>query len=179
MKAVTTLHAALITLTSSVFAQGIKLEAKRDRFSLKPDKQVGAVVVDHQQKLEWMSCFVGQELRQDQCTGTPQRMNWFDAEAVSKQAGNGWRLPGREELMSIMARQSWHERLTHLSPHFHGQSSKVFVYWTASRVTNMTNMHWVVSGKEDLENLTGNRGRFDLIGKDEEEYEVRLVRNAK
>jgi hypothetical protein len=43
----------------------------------------------------------------------------------------------------------------------------------------MTNMHWVVSGKEDLENLTGNRGRFDLIGKDEEEYEVRLVRNSK
>ncbi len=109
-----------IFITSSLaFAQGISLDksdednlikAKKERFVLKSDKLMGAVVVDTRTGLEYMRCLVGQTYKesessvQNTCSGNPQYLTLDQVAVVQKKAGSGWRLPSTNEYREILSR---------------------------------------------------------------------------
>ncbi len=62
----------------------------------------GAEVVDRETGLTWQRCSVGQAWQEGQgCTGTVAEFDWKDAR---REARRGWRLPTREELLSLVSK---------------------------------------------------------------------------
>ena len=59
----------------------------------------GAEVYDSQTKLTWARCSIGQEWKNDHCVGNVVYYSFDDAQ---KQAGNGWRVPTKDELGSLI-----------------------------------------------------------------------------
>ena len=68
------------------------------RFVLK-----GAEAYDTKTKLTWARCCVGQPYEEDGvCRGTAKMLNWREAQG---QGNSDWRLPTKEELISLTIRQ--------------------------------------------------------------------------
>jgi Protein of unknown function (DUF1566) len=59
----------------------------------------GAEVYDSQTKLTWARCSVGQEWKDEHCAGTVTYFNYSDAQ---KQASGDWRVPTKDELLSLV-----------------------------------------------------------------------------
>ena len=59
----------------------------------------GAEVYDSQTKLTWARCSVGQEWKNGHCAGD---VIYYDFDTAQKQAGNGWRVPSKDELVSLI-----------------------------------------------------------------------------
>ena len=72
-----------------------------DQFFLKDH-----LVIDLKTGLEWMRCSVGQRWNGKNCIGEPVPLNHDDMEIVIKianeQLGDGWRLPSKDELLSLV-----------------------------------------------------------------------------
>lgn len=64
------------------------------RFEIRGDE-----VYDPQTKLTWARCSVGQEWKNGHCLGSIKEFTFEDAQ---KQAGNGWRVPTKDELVSLI-----------------------------------------------------------------------------
>ena len=75
--------------------------AVADQFFLKDH-----LVIDLKTGLEWMRCSVGQRWNGKNCIGEPVPLNHDDMEIVIKianeQLGDGWRLPSKDELLSLV-----------------------------------------------------------------------------
>ncbi len=62
----------------------------------------GAEVLDKETGLVWQRCSLGQTWRDGQgCTGTVSAATWKQA---VREAGRGWRLPTRDELLSLVSK---------------------------------------------------------------------------
>jgi hypothetical protein len=59
----------------------------------------GSEVYDAKTKLTWARCSVGQEWKDDHCWGTIGR---FTFEEAQHQGGNGWRVPTKDELFTLV-----------------------------------------------------------------------------
>jgi hypothetical protein len=59
----------------------------------------GGEVYDQQTKLTWSRCSVGQEWKNEHCSGAIKEFTFEDAQ---KQAGGGWRVPTKDELASLI-----------------------------------------------------------------------------
>jgi hypothetical protein len=107
---------SIFLMSSISFAQGISLDksdtdnlnkAKKERFVLKSDKLMGAVVVDTSTGREYMRCLVGQTYNEaasseeEKCNGKAQELTFEQAILVQKKAGSGWRLPSSNEFKAI------------------------------------------------------------------------------
>jgi hypothetical protein len=83
-----------IALAVFLFAAGLSSSWADSRYVIR-----GAEVYDSQTKLTWSRCSVGQEWKDAHCTGA---INNFSFEAAQKQAGGGWRIPTKEELVTLI-----------------------------------------------------------------------------
>ncbi len=59
----------------------------------------GAEVYDSRTKLTWARCSVGQDWKDDRCVGT---ISTFTFASGQKLAGNGWRVPTKDELVTLI-----------------------------------------------------------------------------
>lgn len=59
----------------------------------------GGEVYDSRTKLTWARCSVGQEWRDGHCVGT---INDFTFSSAQKQASGGWRVPTKDELVTLV-----------------------------------------------------------------------------
>ncbi|MGA9666324.1 MAG: DUF1566 domain-containing protein [Gallionella sp.] len=59
----------------------------------------GGEVYDSQTKLTWARCSVGQTWNNQHCVGT---VGYFDFATAQKQASGGWRVPTKDELVSLI-----------------------------------------------------------------------------
>ena len=72
----------------------------------------GEVVRDVVTGLEWQRCSFGQNWNGDTCVGEAVKLNWSAAQTAGDQS-QGWRLPAREELFTLvycssgMCREPW------------------------------------------------------------------------
>lgn len=62
----------------------------------------GAEIHDKATNLIWQRCSLGQTWNGTTCTGEPSSHNWQEADALSQQLGNGYRLPTIAELSSLV-----------------------------------------------------------------------------
>lgn len=60
----------------------------------------GESATDKRTRLEWRRCSIGQEWQSGGCVGEVAELTWVDAMG---EAQNGWRLPSREELGTILS----------------------------------------------------------------------------
>lgn len=59
----------------------------------------GGEVYDSRTKLTWARCSVGQEWKNEHCVGT---INNFTFSSAQKQASGGWRVPTKDELVTLI-----------------------------------------------------------------------------
>jgi hypothetical protein len=62
----------------------------------------GGEVYDSQTNLTWARCSVGQKWKDEHCVGTVVYFNFAEAQ---KQANGGWRVPTKDELLSLVDHQ--------------------------------------------------------------------------
>lgn len=125
----------------AALAQGVKIDQSASRLELRPDKVMGQVVVDNQTKLIWMYCLVGQVFKDGDCQGESQQVTWYEAASLQKSVGGGWRLPYKNELLTL--RQSNGIDYSFIDPML--KRGNDWIFWTATEVGNMPNTHWVVA----------------------------------
>lgn len=65
-------------------------------------KADGASVVDHETGLVWQRCSLGLAARDTACTGEIERLTLAEASDAATWAGDGWRLPTADEMMSLL-----------------------------------------------------------------------------
>jgi hypothetical protein len=123
----------------------------------------GDRVYDSQTKLIWARCSVGLTWKDGQCTGTTARFSFAEAQ---KQAGNGWRVPTKDELFSLVDpnRKGFPTIDTTAFP----DMDELFPwYWTST--ANGESIAWYVDFKD------GYTSGFISMSSP---FSVRLVRNA-
>lgn len=123
----------------------------------------GAEVYDSQTKLIWARCSVGQEWKGDHCVGT---VTYFNFEEAQKQAGGEWRVPTKDELLSLMdpQRKSFPVVDTATFPDMDANHP-----WYWSSTTNGTSIAWYVDFTDGY-----SSGFIDEANK----LAVRLVRSG-
>ena len=84
-------YAVLVILLSFTNISSVWADS---RFAIKGDE-----VYDSQTKLTWARCSVGQEWKNDHCVGTVTYFNYAEAQ---KQASGKWRVPTKDELLSLV-----------------------------------------------------------------------------
>jgi Protein of unknown function (DUF1566) len=60
----------------------------------------GALATDSASHLVWQRCSVGQRWTEGGCVGVVRQMSWEDAMTQGK---NGWRLPTKDELLTLVS----------------------------------------------------------------------------
>jgi hypothetical protein len=85
----------------------------------------GAEVKDLSTGLVWQRCSVGQSWDGQTCAGQAQRFSFGEAQALGR---NGWRVPGKEELDSLVDQQAGR-------PTIHAQAfpaTSAYWYWSST-----------------------------------------------
>lgn len=97
----------------------------------------GAQVFDKETKLTWQRCAVGQKWQDGQgCTGTPQQVSW----AQARKMDGTWRLPTKDELMTLVSRACLRSVNAEVFP---GLSYQYPDYWTSTETA--PGLTWTVS----------------------------------
>src|SRR3954467_14277733 len=76
---------------------------KLDRYEIKR-----ATVYDKQRRLTWQRCSVGQTWDGKTCLGAVENLTWDDAWDAAAHAGTGWRVPTKDELLTLIS-QACHD----------------------------------------------------------------------
>lgn len=71
------------------------------RFQVSPD---GQEVADTQTHLVWRRCVEGMTFDGTTCKGKPKKYKFGDAKKAAAAAGAGWRVPTKDELMTLIAK---------------------------------------------------------------------------
>ena len=122
----------------------------------------GAEVLDKETGLTWQRCSVGQEWKEGAgCTGAVAVFDWKNA---AKQAGRGWRLPTRDELLALVSKAC----SPSINPEaFPGLDPINLWYWSADQTD------------KDLAWLVQFGGGATFNGYQTSKNAVRLVRSGK
>lgn len=114
------------------------------RYELKGD-----VVYDKKTDLTWQRCSVGQHWKQGTgCVGVIKQISWEEAKA---QAENGWRLPSKDELTTLLAPNCSKPAINEQV--FPDMELDKLWYWTASE--NGPFLAWLVNFAD------GNSNSYD------------------
>jgi hypothetical protein len=122
----------------------------------------GGEVYDQKTDLTWQRCSVGQHWKEGTgCVGVIKQMSWDDAKT---QAGNGWRLPTRDELTTLIAPTCSKPAINEEA--FPDMELDKLWYWTSS--PNGSFLVWLVNFAD------GNSNSYDST----DTGSVRLVRGG-
>ena len=126
----------------------------------------GAVVRHQRTTLEWQRCALGQrwDAESNGCVGRPASHTWTKAMRLADKAGDDWRLPTGEELLTIVEK-------CHDGPAINPQvfpNTPSGLYWSSSVDTGGLERAWSVSFFS---------GQYFRAGKSQN-GRVRLVRGA-
>ena len=83
----------------ALLALGAAASQAQGRFTVSADGQEGT---DTTSKLTWKRCPDGQKWDGKACAGKLAKYKFGDAKAAAAQAGAGWRIPTREELVALV-----------------------------------------------------------------------------
>jgi hypothetical protein len=131
-----------------------------NRYEVKRD-----TVYDKQRRLTWQRCSVGQTWDGKTCLGAVDNLTWDDAWDAAAHAGKGWRVPTRDELLTLIS-QACHDPAVN-DQAFPGMNPDNLLYWSG---TGDSNGVWIVNFSSG--GLRQYRGQI-------QQYAVRLVRSGK
>jgi hypothetical protein len=159
---------ALALLTVSMFASAASAHCdlkkrgaiKLDRYEIKR-----ATVYDKQRRLTWQRCSVGQTWDGKTCLGAVENLTWDDAWDAAAHAGAGWRVPTKDELLTLIS-QACHDPAVNEQA-FPGMNSDNLLYWSGTQDPSGV---WIVNFSRG--GLRQYRGQI-------QQYAVRLVRSGK
>lgn len=136
-----------------------------DRYTIDTDQ---GTVIDKLTKLMWQQCSVGQTQTGTACNGNGNQFDWQTALQAGPSSSvanyNDWRLPNRNELVSLIA---WHCN----SPSINATvfpNTALNAFWSSSPYFRTPDSAWRVDFP------TGGSGRYF---RNYAQYYVRLVRN--
>ncbi len=122
----------------------------------------GDVIYDTKTDLTWQRCSVGQHWKEGAgCVGVIKQMSWDEAKA---QAQNGWRLPSKDELTTLLAPNCNKPSINEKA--FPDMELDKLWYWTSSE--NGAFLAWLVNFAD------GNSNSYDRT----DTGSVRLVRGG-
>lgn len=122
----------------------------------------GELVYDRKTDLTWQRCSVGQHWKEGVgCVGVIRQMSWEEAKA---QAQNGWRLPSKDELTTLLAPNCTKPAINEQA--FPDMELDKLWYWTSSE--NGSFLAWLVNFAD------GNSNSYDRT----DTGSVRLVRGG-
>jgi hypothetical protein len=167
-----------LLISNCTFAAGITFDEKKvERFETKFDKTAGWLVVDNDQKLEFMLCPVGATSEIDKplvCNGKAQDLNYLDANRLVAKIGNGWRLPKSSEMEKYAKDKNRHMNLNYyVLVIFQKSGFQTDFYWTNTGVTEYPNKHFALQ----IDNTYGYRDLIDVD--DQNKNAVYLVRSKR
>jgi hypothetical protein len=153
------LGAALLAGGSVAWAEGTpcynteKSTAPTSRYVLN-----GGEAQDKQTGLTWQRCSVGQSFKDGNCTGEIKTFTW---EQASKAARDGWRLPTRDELDTLITKSCLAPALN--AEVFPGMDVTKLSYWTSSAPD--AGLAWLVyfDGGSDFDGLRGSANPIRLV----------------
>jgi hypothetical protein len=160
---------ALTLLLACVFASSAasascdlkkRSQIRLDRYVVKPQ-----TIYDKQRRLTWQRCSVGQTWDGKSCLGPVDSLTWDDAWDAAFHAGAGWRVPTKEELLTLIS-QACHDPAVNEQA-FPGMDPDNLLYWSGTQDSNGV---WIVN--------FGNGGLRQYRGQIQQ-YAVRLVRTGR
>jgi hypothetical protein len=96
----------------------------------------GSQVFDKETKLTWQRCSMGQKWTEGTgCTGTPQQVSWAEAQKL----GGAWRLPTKDELLSLVSKACLRSVNAEVFPGFTRQFPS---YWSSTETA--PDLTWIV-----------------------------------
>ena len=114
------------------------------------DARDDGTVIHKPSRLVWQRCALGQSWNGNDCDGTPMLLSWGDAlDAADTHIQDGredWRLPNRNELVSILESRCYLPSIDDLV--FPDAPSGG--YWTSSPVSGALDKSWVVDFDDGL-----------------------------
>lgn len=120
--------------------------APLDQFKARDD----GTVIHKPSRLVWQRCVLGQNWNGSDCEGTPASLNWSEAldaaESHVQDAREDWRLPNRNELVSILESRCFLPAIDELV--FPDAPSGA--YWTSSPVSGAVDESWIVDFDDGL-----------------------------
>lgn len=133
----------------------------------------GSIVLDTVTGLEWQRCVLGMDWNNQTCEGFATYHTWHSALLTAEEMGNGWRVPNRNELESIVERCRINPSINiHAFPNTPND-----VFWTSSHSALVTSNAWhVVFGNNFDDHFllpSGSHGWGAISNR----HKVRLVRN--
>lgn len=150
-------------ITFAVIAAGISTSVQaQDRFTVSAD---GKEVLDTQTKLTWRRCVEGLNWDGKTCSGKASKFNFGSAKKHAEAQGPGWRVPSKDELLSLVDKTAKKKPLINASAF---PATPTALYW-ASRPESTDNLNaWIVNFSNAR--VYGNTGSKAV--------NVRLVRTA-
>jgi len=132
------------------------------------DARDDGTVVHNPSRLVWQRCALGQTWSGSDCNGTPLTMSWDEAlnaaETHIQDGRDDWRLPNRNELVSILEFRCFLPTVDNLV--FPNAPSGA--HWTSSPVSDAVDESWIVDFDDGLTEPASTAGLF----------KVRLVRGG-
>ena len=133
---------------------------KFDRYEVKQ-----STAYDKQRRLTWQRCSVGQTWDGKSCLGPVDSVTWDDAWDAAYHAGAGWRVPTKQELLTLISLGCHDPALNDQA--FPGMDPDSLLYWSGSQDSNGV---WIVNFASG--GLRQYRGQI-------QQYAVRLVRSGR
>lgn len=120
--------------------------APLDQFEARDD----GTVIHKPSRLVWQRCVLGQNWNGSDCEGTPASLNWSEsldaAESHVQDEREDWRLPNRNELVSILESRCFLPAIDDLV----FPSAPSGGYWTSSPVSGAIGESWIVDFDDGL-----------------------------
>lgn len=136
--------------------------------SIQFDARGDGTIVHNPSRLVWQRCALGQTWNGSDCLGTPLSMSWGEAlsaaETHIQDGREDWRLPNRNELVSILEFRCFLPAVDNLV--FPNAPSGG--HWTSSPVSDAIDQSWIVDFDDGLTEPASTVGLF----------QVRLVRGG-
>lgn len=166
-------------------SDGASIKKSEDsRFTVIPDKLMGAVVRDKKQKIEFMRCSVGQtynasaESELEKCNDRAQDITYEQAQSVIKKA-QGWRLPTIVEFENIMSEDGRFYVSKFLKNHAGSSDLGSKNFWTSNTFSDSQYRNVCIGGYSPTSGIQIKNHGHAYAVINGSSCNVRLVRNIK
>ncbi len=110
-----------------------------DRYEIVKESK-GAEVKDKLTGLIWQRCVVGMKWNGNNCTASPELMNWQKAVDINSRNTSKWKLPNNSQLISLVNRTCFSPAINR---YWFPSSPKGWT-WSSTRVSSFDEYAWVV-----------------------------------